>query len=146
MSLNFTMENLFNSFDDAKELIKDQAKEVGALDPDKFEVDLDKYKAMAPSLRAFAARENGKLIGYSVFIVNTHHHYKGVKVAFQDVTYLDPAFRGHNSMRFINWCDKQLRLEGVKAITRQVTEKKDYSKLLEKFGYRMIERLYLKEV
>src|SRR4051812_26390781 len=60
-----------------------------------LEPDWKKYEALANNgvMRIFTARENGALIGYAIFFVTPHLHYKKMIIAKNDITYLCPDFR-----------------------------------------------------
>lgn len=55
--------------------------------------DLEKYRLAAPNLLLVTARSDGRLVGYFVWFLIGHHHYKHVMSAEEDLHYLLPEYR-----------------------------------------------------
>lgn len=111
------------------------------LEPD-FEVFTNAFNL--GMLRIFSARaDDGGLVGYAVFFLKTHQHYRKSKQATLELLYIDPNFRGDGAS-FIRYLEEELRSEGAEMIHFVVTEKLDYSSLLKRFGYWPNETTYTK--
>lgn len=94
-------------------------------------------------LRVFTARDGLKLAGYSVFVVQSHPHFKEVKQAKQEILFLSPEYRGkHNGIKFIRWCDDELKKEFVNVVYQHVNKDHDFSPILKKIGYELIDLIY----
>ncbi len=114
------------------------------LEPD-FEHYLLGY--LAGAYRCYVVRSAGVLVGYAVFVVRFHPHYKSCLQAFQDSLYLSPGFRrGFNGLRFIRWCEGRLAGLGVKVVSHSVTSELDYSSVLIRLGYEPAEINYSKRI
>lgn len=104
------------------------------LDPDwgKYE-----YMEQESSLVAVGARDDGRLIGYSVFFLNWHIHYKRSLYAANDVLFLEKAYRTKSSagIRLIKESEKMLRARGVERILFHVKLDHDFRKILHRLGY-----------
>lgn len=114
------------------------------LDPD-----MDAYEAAeeAGMLRVFTVRVDSKLVGYAAYIVRTHLHYQGSKQAVQDVLYLSPEHRrGKIGYKLIQHGEAELKAEGVQAVYQHVKESHDFGPLLERIGYKMIEKVYARRL
>ena len=99
------------------------------------------------ALRIFTARERGVIYGYSVFFVRKNVHYSTSVQAVQDILYLDPMVRkGSTGYRFIQWCDDQLRADGVQAVYHHVKVDHDFSPVLQRMGYEEIERIFARRL
>ena len=110
------------------------------LDPD-----FNRYSALDHSgvLRVFTIREEGKLLGYSIFVVGPNLHYKSSKQAVQDILYLDPEKRGRLvGYQFIKWCDEQLKVEEVQVVYHHIKANYDFGPMLERIGYELIDKIY----
>jgi GNAT superfamily N-acetyltransferase len=136
----------FNS-DKFRQLILSNWTETGikgmALDPA-----WPQYKSMAEAglLRIYVAKdEANEIVGYSVYFVTEHLHYKTVKHALSDMIYIRPTRRGFGK-NFIAWIDEQLKNEGVVAVYRHATMKNNFRVLLERMGYAAQETLYIKRL
>lgn len=109
------------------------------LDPD-----YDQYQTIenAGALRVFTARDAEKtLIGYSVFFVRRNIHYKSSLQASQDIIFIHPKKRGFGKA-FIQWCDEQLKAEGVEVAYQHVKSKHNFGPLLETLGYELMDLIY----
>lgn len=110
---------------------------------------VEHYTALekAGILRIFTAREGGKLIGYSVFNVINHPHFRGATQAHEELLFLDPDQRkGMVGAGMISFCDSQLKDEGVKVIYHSVSKERDFSPILERMGYELSDRIYSRRV
>jgi hypothetical protein len=94
-------------------------------------------------LKVFTMREEKALVGYGVFIVLPAMHYSSCLQATQDILFLRKDLRGKLSgFRFIKWCDEQLKAGGVQVVYHHVKFAHDWGKLLERIGYKPIEKIY----
>lgn len=117
-------------------------KDVRPLDPD-----YPMYLAMNDMdiLRIFTVRDDGKLIGYSIWIIANNLHYKTWKYAVSDIYYLDPDVRGTGtSFLFFFKIEDWLKSLGVKSITVQDKLNHSHSIFFNKLGYTPIEQHYEK--
>jgi len=129
-------------FKEIHKLTEDHHEEVGNahdLDPD-FNLYLKIEEA--GGLRVYTVRQGDTLKGYAVFFYAIDIHHKTVLRATQDLLYLDPSVRALNAMKFIKWCDAQLKEEGVQRVYHYVTVAKDFSKLLQRMGYKKNSELW----
>lgn len=99
-------------------------------------------------LRIFTMRyPNDDLAGYAVFYVRTHMHYRHCLQAIHDVLYIAPSVRrGLQGYKFIQWCDKELKAEGVKVVYQATTERRDFGRLLERAGYQKADTIYARRL
>lgn len=141
--MQFSEETIAASLEEAKPLLLKNWYEAELdqfpLDPD-FELYLRLEKEGA--IKSFACREDNKMIGYVVYFVHYHPHYKTVLVAHCDIIFIDKAFRGQG-LSFIRWCDEQLKLSGVKIVVHDIKINRA-PRLLENMGYQFKERRMIK--
>lgn len=124
-------------------LLEMHYKEISHYPDIEFAPDLEAYKAVAASgnLRVFTAREEGVIVGYSVFFLRHNMHYQKSYQAVQDIIYIDPKKRGFG-MKFIGWCDEQLKAEGVQVVYQHVKAKHDFGPMLKRMNYELIDLIY----
>ena len=97
-------------------------------------------------LRVFTARTpENELVGYAVYFVRPHLHYKSSLNAFQDILYIRKDVRGLGGS-FIFWCDDQLRKEGVQVVAQHIKAAHNFGPLLEKVGYTLMDLIYVKRL
>lgn len=108
-------ESLYEVFEDIQPLLRDHYLELArnqesiALNPD-----WARYGQVEASnaLRVFTARDDGALVGYSVFFLSTHPHYADVVLASNDVLFLKQAHRtGRAGLRLIAFSERELGAE-----------------------------------
>lgn len=112
-----------------------QHKEAMELAPD-----WDRYYALeqANRLLAFTARDDGVLIGYAVFFVDVHIHYKGMLTAMNDVTFVHRDYRSKTraGLNLIAYSEHELKKVCVKVkVIWHIKFKLDWSPILLRRGY-----------
>jgi len=101
--------------------------------------------AKAGLLRCITCRTNEKLIGYIVFVVQPHLHYKSCKTAFEDIYYLVPEYRkGRIGLKLFQYAEHVLKNNGVNRIILHTKIHLDNSRLFEHLGYQHTDKLYTK--
>ena len=96
-------------------------------------------------LRCITVREDGELIGYAVFIVNPHLHYKTCRTAFEDIYFLKKEYRkGRVGIRLFQFAEDVLKKDGVHRVIMHTKIHLDNSRLFEYLGYKMTDKLYTK--
>lgn len=111
-------------------------KEVMELAPD-----WDRYYALenANRLLAFTARDDGRLVGYSVFFVDVHIHYKGNLTAVNDVIFLHKDYRSgtRGGTQLIDYSERSLKqLGGTVKCIWHIKFVNDWSAILLRRRYR----------
>lgn len=139
-------EKIADCWDEGKDLILKNNAETGAVENEKFNPSLERYRQIEDlgMLRLFTMRDGSKLIGYCVMFVTPSLHYPDTTWAHQDVLYVVPEWRGFAAVKFLRFIDRQLKNDGVDFVMRQVTEKKDFSRTLERMGYEVKETNYVR--
>jgi GNAT superfamily N-acetyltransferase len=113
----------------------------------KLDVDWGKYEGLERNggLRVYTAREDGRLVGYSVFFLAWNMHYKSTLFGQNDVLYLTPEHRkGTTGLRLIKFSEDELRKDRVDKVVWHVKVANDWSAILERSGYQREEILMAK--
>ena len=98
------------------------------------------------SLRIYTLREDAELKGYNVFVVMNHPQFQA-RVAQHDSMFIHPSVRhGFNALKFLRWCDEQLKAEGTQFVFQHVTAQLDFSPILLRMGYKPHETIYSKQL
>lgn len=109
--------------------------------------DYDALKALADAkmLKCVVCRKGDELVGYILFIVQQHLHYRTCKTAFEDVYYIAPEYRkGRIGIRLFQYAEKVLKNAGVNRIIMHTKVHLDNSRLFEYLGYKHTDKLYTK--
>lgn len=124
-------------------------KEIGGQMADlRVRVPRELYAQLEPQnmLRIYTLREDGDLKGYNIFAMMVHPQYSKL-IAQHDSMFVDPSVRaGFNAVRFLRWCDEQLKADGVAFVTQSVTAALDYSPILRRLSYAPHETIYIKRL
>lgn len=97
-------------------------------------------------LRLYTFRKDRALRGYAIFFVRYNAHYKTSLQAQQDVLYLDPKERGFNAIKFLKYCDAELKAEGVQAVYHHVKAAHNFGLILQRQGYELVDLVYAKRL
>jgi len=146
--VTFQRERIADAWDEALPLMLANHDETGALPGCDFAPDREKFEKIDElgMIRAFTARINGVLVGYAVFIVSPHLHYRDLVWGVQDVVFVLPAHRGRAAIRFLRWQDEELAGEGVDLVYRHVEIKHDYSRTLLRMDYHAEEQRFVRDL
>lgn len=123
------------------DMYKEHWREIGIFDKDKIKLspDWDAYKTLgkANALKLFLVRNNDVTVGYAIFIVVNHPHYKTVKVAENDIIYIKKEFRkGLTGYKFIKYCKEKLK-DKVGIITLSMKANRSFLPITERLGFKL---------
>lgn len=109
--------------------------------------DYDQYRRVndAGMLCCVTCRCDDELIGYIIFFLQPHIHYKTCMTAFEDVYYVSPEHRrGRVGIRLFQYAEKVLRNIGINRIILHTKIHLDNSRLFEYLGYKNSDKVYTK--
>ncbi len=139
-------ELLADCLDELKPLFSLHWKEVAAYQDDiELDPDYDRYLQMekAGVIRSYVLRADGRVVGYWIFFVTPHPHYRQDRFAVNDIVYVDPEYRRADiTPHCFHAVEQELRREGVSVITYHMKTYKPFQSLLEGLGYDHLEHLY----
>ena len=145
--LIFDLEPLSNCYAEAIPLFKKHWQEIAYLNNLKPDPEFSKYESLEKHkiLRFYTARKQGSLIGYAIFFVQPHLHFKKSIFAYCDIVFILPKHRGFG-YDFIRWCNDNLKREGTEVILYEVNKLHDYGNLLKRQGFKHTGDMYTLEV
>jgi len=139
MTVEFQTEKLETVVDDAKELLFQHYQELTQY---KSKIILkpiwEKYFDLEKNSKffLFTARNNGELVGYSGFFLDSHIHYADTLVAVNDVLFLKKEFRqGLTGIRLLKYSEKEMAKLGADKISWHVKFSNDFRPILHRMGY-----------
>jgi hypothetical protein len=139
--ITYQVEKIKQIKDELHSLLRLHYEEI-ALDRDHIPLDPDweRYEALCDRGNLFVAtarNEEQQLIGYSIFFVLNHLHYKSTLVASNDVLYLHPDYRkGTTGIKLIKISESELKRMGVTKICWHIKFHKDFRNILYRMGYK----------
>jgi GNAT superfamily N-acetyltransferase len=111
------------------------------------EPDWDAYRRMSEAglVRCITCRADKKLIGYIVFIITPHLHYKSCSTAIEDVYFVSKEYRkGRIGIRLFQYAEKVLKERGVNRIVMHTKVHLDNTKLFEYLDYKLTDKVFTK--
>lgn len=121
-------------------LWRDHHKEIPQVREASVNPNLEMYKILASAhvLRIYTARRDFTIVGYQVFTVTIHPHFRELKQAVMDLLYLSPDERlGWMGYMFMKFVDEELKKEGVHLMFRAISARHDFGTILERMGYQL---------
>ena len=114
-----------------------------------YEPDYDAYKRLAQAgmLRCITCRADGELIGYIVFFITPHLHYKSCITAMEDIYFVRKDYRkGRVGIKLFQYAEQVLKERGVQRIVMHTKVHLDNSRLFEYLGYKMTDKVFTKMI
>jgi GNAT superfamily N-acetyltransferase len=112
-----------------------------------LEPDFNAYDRLyqAGCLRAITCRKDKELIGYIIFTVYPHLHYRSCITAFEDLYYVKKEYRkGRTGIKLFQFAEQTLKDSGVNRIIMHTKIHLDNSRLFEYLGYKNTDKLFTK--
>jgi len=148
--ITYSIENFVKIYDELYPLFQDHWKEIARhQDTVPLDPDMKQYTALQDmgALHTLVAREEGKIIGYTVYIMMPHLHYKQNMFAYNDLIYVDQAHRGSRvGYTLLKKAEEYLKDKGADSITVHMKPEHSFEGLLNKMGYNQSEILFEKWV
>lgn len=107
--------------------------------------DWERYRVMDEQgyIHTTTCRDNGKLIGYCVFLISTNLHYQDHKYAINDVLYLDREHRGGTvAFTMLSYAETLLKECGVSVMTMHMKVHVPFEKLMEALEFKQVEKVF----
>ena len=134
-------------FDELKLVIPQHYEELCVTKEYELDPDWDMFArtAEAGCLRTITVRNDGELIGYMIFFIQPHPHYRQCKTAFEDLYYVKPEYRkGRIGIKMFQYAEKVLKQTGVNRIILGTKVHLDNSRLFEYLGYKHTDKVFSK--
>jgi len=133
--------------DELKAIYPEHYEELAVTKEFPLEMDYETYDLLDKNGRIsiITARKDLELIGYIIFFISRHLHYKSCVVAHEDIYYLKKPYRkGRIGIKLFQYAEQAMREKKIDRIVYGTKVYLDNSKLFEYLGYRFYEKLYTK--
>jgi GNAT superfamily N-acetyltransferase len=137
----------FKFLDEFQQLFHLHYEELCVIKEYKLEPDYDAYKRLAEAkmLRCITCRNDEELIGYIIFTITPHLHYKSCITAYEDIYFIKKEYRkGRIGIKLFQYAEKVLKERGINRIVMHTKVHLDNSKLFEYLDYKFTDKLYQK--
>jgi hypothetical protein len=111
----------------------------------KLDPNFDQYKLLEKkdAIEIHTMRDDGKLVGYSLWFIVNHIHYKNSLTVNSDILYISPEYRqGMMGIKFIKWSTEKIKERNPQRIMFHVKNSVDYSPILQRMGAKHFESIY----
>lgn len=113
--------------------------------------DLARYESLdrIGKLLIVTARKDGKLVGYTFCVIDTHLHYCTTLMGFYDIYWLRPELRGTMAGTGIKLFRETERIGNSRGVRKWFIGSKlwqDHSRIFERLGWTETERMFTKLV
>ena len=145
--IEYKDDDWMDNLNDLKEIIKDHYEELSVSKEFPLDPDWDVYKTLLDNnrLKFITCKENQKLIGYIIFFIYPHIHYKTCLCAFEDIYFLKKEYRkGRTGIKLFQFAEKLLKDEGVQRILYNTKVHSDNSRLFEYLGFKLVDKVFTK--
>ena len=139
--------DLLSVLDEFKEVFPAHYDELCVTKEYPLDPDWDSYVALsnAGRVRTITVRNDAELIGYIVFFIQPHLHYKQCKTAFEDVYYVKPEYRkGRVGIKMFQYAESVLKGIGVNRMVLHTKVHMDNTRLLEYLKFKMTDKVFSK--
>lgn len=145
--MKFQKELIKDIWTEALELLEQHWQEITHFKDIALNPDWSSYFTLEENgiMRCFTVRDDSKLVGYCVYFVRPNMHYKQSVQAVQDVLFIKKDKRGHGR-EFIQWCDEQLKSEGIQVVYQHVKAAHNWGPMIERQGYELVDLIYAKRL
>lgn len=144
--ITFQKESLYPFVYQAMELFNKHYQEIAErTDVIKLDPDLESYEKLEEfnKLEVHTIRNNGELIGYSLWFIVNHLHYRKSITASSDILFVSPEYRkGLTGVRFIRWTFEEIKKRNPQRIMFHVKDHVDYSPIIKRMGAKHFESIY----
>jgi len=113
-----------------------------------LEPDYEAYQRIAKAgmLRCITVRNDKEMIGYIIFFISPHLHYKSCVTATEDIYFVRKEYRkGRIGIKLFQYAEQVLRHCGVqRRIVVNTKVHLDNTRLFEYLGYKMTDKVFTK--
>jgi hypothetical protein len=130
-----------------KAIIGHHYEEVETLKDFGLDIDYDTYESLNNSKKLvfITAKEGNELVGYIVFFVTPHLHYKNCLTAHEDLYYLKPEYRkGFNGIKMFKFAQDYLKDIGVDLVLYATKVGYDNSSIFKYLGCQPLDKVFTK--
>lgn len=136
-----------DNLNELKEIIKDHYEELSVTKEFPLDPNWDAYLDIlnAGKLRYITCKDDGKLIGYIIYFIMPHLHYKTCLTAFEDIYFLKKEYRkGRTGLKMFQFAEKILKEQGIQRVIYNTKVHQDNSAMFDYLGYKFIDKVFTK--
>lgn len=145
--ITYKIKTVEECFDDVEKLFQEHYEELSVTKQYKLNPDYDIYKQNSSRIKVVICEDNDETIGYIVFFVSPHLHYKDCLMAVEDIYYLKNEYRkGSTGIKMFRFAEEYLKSVGVNMIKYSTKVHLDNSRIFEYLDYAFTEKVFIKMI
>lgn len=145
--ITYKIKTVEECFDDVEKLFQSHYEELSVTKQYELNPDYDIYRQNANRIKVVVCEDDDVIVGYIVFFVSPHLHYKDCLMAVEDIYYLKPEYRkGSTGIKMFRFAEVYLKSVGVNMIKYSTKVHLDNSKLFEYLDYAFTEKVFIKMI
>ena len=145
--ITYKIDDWMDNLPKFKAIIEQHYEEVETLKDFGLDIDYDTYESIYNSKKLVfvSAKDGDELVGYIVFFVMPHIHYKNCLTAHEDLYFLKPEYRkGYNGIKMFKFAQEYLKSIGVDLVLYATKFGSDNSSLFKYLGCKPIDKVFTK--
>jgi GNAT superfamily N-acetyltransferase len=146
--ITYTAEPLSEVLEELKPLFPLHYEEV-AMYTDKIDLNpaYDKYLMLGEFVQAYIVRDEGEVIGYTIYFVTPNLHYSDHTYAANDIIFIAPEHRhGTVAVELMQFAEQNLKDLGVSVMTMHMKNYAPFKTLMQFQQFDEAETLYTKYI
>lgn len=145
--ITYTTTTVQECFEEIQKLFENHYEELSVTKQYKLNPDYEVYLQNSGRIRVILCKDDDAIIGYIVFFVAPHLHYKDCLMAIEDIYYLKPEYRkGTVGIKMFKYAEKHLKSLGINLVKYSTKTHLDNTKLFEYLDCKFIEKVFIKEL
>ena len=145
--ITYKIKTVEECFDDVEKLLQSHYEELSVTKQYKLNPDYEVYRQNSNRIKVVVCEDDDVIVGYIVFFVSPHLHYKDCLMAVEDIYYLKPEYRkGSTGIKMFRFAEVYLKSVGVNMIKYSTKVHLDNSKLFEYLDYAFTENVFIKMI
>jgi L-amino acid N-acyltransferase YncA len=143
-------EDYFDVIEEGKTILPEHKQELALYDDIPLDPEYEVYESLARKgmLALYTVRVRGEMVGYAVYFIRKHHHYKAFTWAISDIILVRKPYRQFGlGMALFAYIENDLRAQGVDVIhTMTKTAHPELAMLLQSRGHQHAETCFSKRL
>lgn len=147
--LTYQEESWFTLIKEGLDMFQQHWEELDSHVNPKLDIDFDGYADLALNnkLHIITIRDNSKLVGYSVNVIQPTLHFRKVKWAFADFFFILPEYRkGFAGVKLFKEVERTLKNKNVSRIFMGTRLDLNLERIFNRLGYTEFQRTYIKDL
>jgi hypothetical protein len=145
--IEYKNDNYIDNIPALAEIIKAHYEELSVTKEFPLDPDWESYKKLWDNgiMKLITCKDNNVLIGYIIFFITPHLHYKSCLTAHEDIYFLKKEYRkGRTGIKLFKFAEKILKELNVQRVIYNTKVHSDNSSLFEYLNCKFVDKVFTK--